>query len=84
MRVKREVQNDSMDLVLVSEILHESVVQEKGPRSKYKFRSCENIDDTSCLKIGCNHHVSVERRRCPCTEPGRTPEFRSHEIRWNQ
>lgn len=81
MRVKRGVQNDSMDLVLESEILHESVVQEKGPRLRYKFRSRENIDDASCHKMGCNHQVSIERRKCLLTEPGYTPEFRSHDIR---
>lgn len=44
---KKEVKNNSKDLVLASEILHESVVQGKGPKLSYTFRSCKGIDNIS-------------------------------------
>lgn len=45
---KREVKDDSKDLVLANEVLYESVVQGKD---RYKFRSSEDRDDTSCHEI---------------------------------
>lgn len=74
---KREVKDDSKDLVLTNEIVYESVVQGKGPRLRYKFRSGEGRDVTSCYEMRGDHQVSVERY--PSTEPGHTLKFRSQE-----
>ena len=49
---KKEVKEDSKDLVLADEVLYESVVQGKGPKLRYKFRGSKDRGDTSCHKKG--------------------------------
>ena len=73
---KREVKDDSKDLVLANEVLYESVVQGKD---RHKFRSSEDRDDTSCHEMRWDHQVKVERYSN--IEPGHPLKFRSQEIR---